>query len=100
MAIAALVLGIVGLVISFIPGISIVGPICAIVGVVLGVIARKKAKEAGQPTGMATAGMILSIICLAIAVVSVIVAAVCVAQVANAVGQLGAAFGDAAFSGM
>ena len=95
MAIAALVLGIVGLVISFIPGISIVGPICAIVGVVLGVIARKKAKEAGQPTGMATAGMIL-----AIAVVSVIVAAVCVAQVANAVGELGAAFGDAAFSGM
>lgn len=89
MAIAALVLGIAGLVLSFVPGISIVGPICAIVGVILGAIARKKAKEANEPTGMATAGMILSIITLVISVIVVIATIACIGAIGSAIGAAG-----------
>ena len=66
MAIASLVLGIIALV-PLIP--FPVGPIAAIVGIVLGVIARKKALEGGTPTGMATAGMVLSIVGLALSII-------------------------------
>lgn len=56
LAIASLVLGIV----SFFP---CCGSVCSIVGIVLGVLSRKK-----KPTdnGMATAGIVLSIVALAI----------------------------------
>ncbi|MCL2587863.1 MAG: DUF4190 domain-containing protein [Oscillospiraceae bacterium] len=66
MAIAALVLGII----SLVPLVPFpIGPISAVVGIVLGVLARKKASEAGTPTGMATAGMVLSIIGLALSII-------------------------------
>ena len=55
-AIAALVLGIVAIVFSFI-GLSVIGLILGIVGIVLAIIGKKK-----NPTGMATAGLVLSII--------------------------------------
>ena len=92
MAIASLVLGIIGVVLCFvpIPGGGIIGLICAIVGVILGVIARKKAKEAGQPSGLATAGMILSIISLVIVAIAVIITIACVGMIGSAVGALGA----------
>jgi len=63
MAIAAMVLGIVSLVIPF-AGIG-----TAIVGLILGVLAQKKQKDAGFSTGMATAGIVCSIISLAISVI-------------------------------
>ena len=66
MAIAALVLGII----SLVPIIPFpIGPISAIVGLVLAVIARKKAKEENAPSGMATAGMVLCIIGLALSII-------------------------------
>ncbi len=88
MAIAALVLGIAGLVLSFVPGISIAGPIAAIVGVILGAVARKKAKDAGEPTGMATAGMVLSIITLVISAIVVIATIACVGAIGASLGLL------------
>ena len=66
MATASLVLGIIALV-PFIP--FPIAPLSAIVGLVLGVLARKKARDMGAPTGMATAGMVLSIIALALSII-------------------------------
>lgn len=54
-AIASLVLGIVSIVFSFF--LQWLGLIIGIVGIVLAVVAKKK-----NPTGMATAGLVLSII--------------------------------------
>ena len=56
MAIASLVLGIIGTVACCVP---IVAVICGIVGLILGIVANKKNK-----TGMGTAGIVLSIIAL------------------------------------
>jgi len=71
MAIASLVLGIVGIVGSFIPFVNFVAGIAPIVGLVLAIISRKRLKEAGEPTGIATAGMILAIVSLAFAIIMV-----------------------------
>jgi len=79
MAIAALVLGIVSIVIGFfVPFLNIV---CAVVALVLGIISKKKAQEVGAPTGMATAGLVLGIISLAISIVFTI----CVVCLAGAI---------------
>ena len=76
MAVASLVLGILAL-IPFIP--FPIGPIVAIVGLILGVISRKKLAEAGAPTGMATAGMVMCIIGLALSILFWVLCAACIA---------------------
>ena len=86
MAIAALVLGIVSLVFAVIPGFQIFAPIVGVVGIILGVISRKNLKAANQPTGMATAGMVMSIIGTVLGVLMYIL---CVACVTGAAGMLG-----------
>ena len=65
MAVASLVLGIVSLILPF------AGIATAVIGLIVGVIAQKRQKEAGYPTGMAVAGMICSIITLALNVILV-----------------------------
>lgn len=82
MAVAALVLGIVSIVFSFI-GLGIVGLIPGIVGVVLGIIAKKKA-----PSGMATAGLVCSIIGVAITLLMLLACAACFGQAACALSEL------------
>ena len=80
-AIAALVLGIFGVLLSFWPAAlipAIVGIIVGIVGIILGVMARKE-----QPSGMATAGLVLSIVALVLNVVFLI-ACVCTIGIAAA----------------
>jgi heme/copper-type cytochrome/quinol oxidase subunit 1 len=62
MGIAALVLGIVSIVFCFTGGLAFIAPILGVVGIVLGVIARKNAKTTKEPTGAATAGLVMSII--------------------------------------
>ena len=83
LSVAGLVLGIcsvaVGLIIN-----GWVGLICGIVGIVLSVMGRNKAKAAGAPTGMGTAGLVLSIIGTAIIAVVVISAIVCVSAAESA----------------
>jgi len=69
MAIASLVLGIVGIVLAFI--FPFAAPVAAIIGLILAVISKKKLKAEGQPTGKATAGLILSIISLAFGIVMI-----------------------------
>jgi hypothetical protein len=58
-ATASLVLGIVSLLTIFLGQFSFVGIILAIVGLVLGINARKE-----EPTNMATAGVVLCIVAL------------------------------------
>ena len=72
MSVAAMVLGILGMVIGWIPGLNWLGLPCAIVALVLGIIGRKKAKEVGAPTCMATAGVVLGIISLTVVVLAIL----------------------------
>ena len=66
LAVAALVLGIVSVALGWILPLPIVGQIITlilgIVALVLAILAQKKSKEAGIKNGMATAGLVLSII--------------------------------------
>lgn len=58
--VASLVLGIVALICGFIPGVSLVGFILALLGVILGALGRKVPEKAGVATG----GLVCSIIAL------------------------------------
>jgi len=72
MSIASLVLGIVALVGS----VTICGSVFAIpvalVGLVLGIIGKKKLQTVGMPFGKATAGIVMSIISLVIAAIVIV----------------------------
>ena len=70
LAIASMVLGIVSLILTCI--LPYVSWVLAIVGIVLAAIAKKKAKS-----GMATAGLVCSIIALAVWVVVIILLCIC-----------------------
>ncbi len=76
LSITGMVLGIVCLAIMCIPYVNFLSIPCAIVGLILSIMGKKKSKEAGQPTGMATAGIILSIVALALAIIIVLVVGV------------------------
>ncbi|MCL2634793.1 MAG: hypothetical protein FWD34_09810 [Oscillospiraceae bacterium] len=103
LAIAAMILGIVsllslpgGIVGDFIiPGSGFVfgffGLVGAIVGLVLGVIGMKKMKDAGAPTGMALAGIIMCGILLALNLISVICTICVVLTICGACGASGGA---------
>lgn len=83
MAIASMVLGICSLVIPY------AGTVTAIVGLVLGVISKKKLAEVNAPAGMATAGIVMSIISLAWSVLLIIICSSCLAA-----GGLAGGFAD------
>ena len=76
LAIAGMVLGIVGLAFSLLSmgTLGIVGIICALVGVILSGVAR----AAGNTGGIAMAGLVTSIICLGLSIVVFIACAICV----------------------
>lgn len=68
MGVASLVLGIVAAIIGCIPWCGMIALVPAIIGIVLGAVDYTKKKKAGEPKGMALAGMILSIIAVCIIV--------------------------------
>ena len=76
MAIASLVLGILGVIPIPIP---FIGTASAIVGIILGILGKKKLAEEGSPTGVATAGIVLSIIGLVFSIIWLIVCSACAA---------------------
>lgn len=86
-AIAALVCGILGIVGSWIPVVCYFTFILAILGIVFGVKAKKIAVENNEPTGMATAGLVLGIIGTVIGGIGV----VCTICAAGVVGLAAAA---------
>lgn len=73
LSIAALVLGILGIIGGFIPIVCYFTTVCAILGIVLGVKGRQMSVAAnGTPSGLATAGLVLGIIGTAFAVLGLI----------------------------
>ena len=83
MAIASMVLGIVSVVCSFIGGLNLLGLVLGVVGLILGIIAKKKA-----PSGMATAGIVLSIIGISITLLVLIACAACLGNAACALSSI------------
>jgi uncharacterized protein DUF4190 len=71
LAVASLVLGIVGLVFSFIPIVGVIAWPMVILGIVFGGIALNKANQApaSSSKGMAIAGLVCSIIGLVICII-------------------------------
>lgn len=71
MAIAALVLGIIGLVTSFV----FIGGALGIVGLILGIVSLRTSKRTGSGRGMAIGGIVTSILAI-IATIALIIASV------------------------
>ena len=69
LAVAGMVLGIIGLAGGCLYGIGLAP---AIVGLILSIMGKKKAKQTGVGGGMATAGIVCSVIALALAAVVLI----------------------------
>lgn len=76
MGVAALVLGIVAIVFSLL-GLGVpVGVICGLVGVILGALAKKS----NPGSGLATGGLVCSIIGTVLSVIAYIACAACIAS--------------------
>ena len=72
LSIASMILGIISLVIPY------AGTAVAIVGLILGIVGKKKSKAVNAPSGMATAGIVMSIIAIAWSVALIAICASCV----------------------
>ena len=83
LGVAGMVLGIVGLVFLW---LFYIGIPCALVGLILSAVGYKKSKDAGMPGGMAVAGLVCSIIALAVCII-------CAIAIAAACGSIGCALG-------
>ena len=78
LAVAALVLGIVSCVLAWFYMLNILALVTGLVGLILAVLAGKSYKALGQKNGLATAGLVLSIIGLALAAIGFLTCTVCV----------------------
>lgn len=80
MAVASLVLGIVALVISvFFAGLNWLGIIIGIIGIILGALGKKDEEK----KGLATAGLVMSIIAVALGLIFWIACAACVGAIGS-----------------
>ncbi len=93
LSITALVLGIVATVLAWFYMINILALVAGIVGIILAVMGKKKAVAAAAPTGIATAGLVLSIIGTALAGIGFLSCTLCVICTAGAIGSAGSAAG-------
>lgn len=78
-ATAGFVLSIVGLVLGFLNGFfSIIGLPVAIIGLVLAVNGGKKLRANNQPTGLATAALVLGIIATVVSAITFFTCGICI----------------------
>jgi membrane-bound ClpP family serine protease len=93
--VAALVLGIIGIVFAIIPmfGITqLVAIVLGIIALILGIVGRKQASEQGLPTGSATAGIVLGIITTVLSALIYASCMYCVKKVGDGMQKVGAEF--------
>lgn len=88
-AIAGMILGIVGIVCGVLSGwLSLIGLPVAVVGLCLSVSGGKQLKEANQPAGVATAGLVLGIIAVVFTAIAFFTCGVCILCAAGAASSL------------
>lgn len=80
-----MICGILALLICYVPWVNIASLVLSIVGLVLAIMAKKKNAEVGAPPGMATAGLVTSIIALVISAILFVTCTVCLCVAGNAV---------------
>ena len=85
MSIAGLVLGIVSIVLAWFYMVNIAALVAGVVGIILAVKGKKAAATAGAPTGLGTAGLVLSIIGTVIAGIGFFTCTVCVCAAADVI---------------
>ncbi len=88
LSIAGLVLGIVSAVLAWFYMINIAALVCGIVGIICAAKGKKKAVAAGAPTGIGTAGLVLSIIGTCLAAVGFFSCTLCVVCAASGIASL------------
>ncbi len=90
MGVAALVLGIISLVCGiFLAGFQWIGAIVGLLGIILGALGRKNPEK----QGIATAGLVCSIIGFVLCIILYIACVACVGGMAGAMGDLADSFG-------
>ena len=67
-SIGGMVVGIIALLLSFIPCIGVVGGPLALVGLILSLIGYRSAKDSGGPTTIGIVGMALSVVAIIVAI--------------------------------
>jgi len=67
LSIGGMVVGIISLLVSFIPCIGVLGGLIGVVGLILSIIGYRSAKDTGGPTTMAIVGIVLSALAIIIA---------------------------------
>ncbi|MDP1802383.1 MAG: DUF4190 domain-containing protein [Bacteroidota bacterium] len=88
LGIAGMILGILAIIVSFVPCFGWWAIVLAVVGVILSAISMSQAKKANAPKGMAIAGLICSIL-------AIIIGSIWIFVIAKAVTEGGAMFKDA-----
>lgn len=86
MATAALVLGIVSVVVCFIPSVNWLGSICGVLAIIFGALVIKKAPD--DQKGRAKAGLVLGIVAVAIGIIATIICVTCLGATAAALDGL------------
>lgn len=86
LSVTALVLGIVATVLAWFYMVNILALVCGIVGIICAASGKKKAVAAGAPTGIGTAGLVLSIIGTCLAAIGFLSCTLCVICAAGTVG--------------
>jgi hypothetical protein len=88
MGVAGLVLGIVSAIGGWFPGINAIAWILGVIGIVLSAKGRSEDAKAGRPAGLATAGLVLSIIGTVFSLIGLICVSLCVSSFAAATAPL------------
>lgn len=68
LSIGGMIVGIMALLLSFIPCIGMLGGILGLVGLILSLIGYKSAQDSGGPTTMGIVGMVLSVLAIVVAI--------------------------------